>query len=186
MDDNSLNNIILPIQQTAEYDFSHVYPDVSQVTNFPKHNALIVTSTMDIQIHLKPKAVPTNLLHSNHETRYVIIDENFGIVLDDNSGYGFKTAAAAYKAFFYRNRDLSKDAEKEVRKNNAYKWLDENYTFESAMLVEYGIVKSKLQETGIDFTTTYLKKQLKKFNLKIEGFKPYDLYKAFLDRNFED
>lgn len=74
MDDNSNNN--LPIPQTVEYEFKHIYPVFSQISNLSKYSDLIVTPTIDIKIQLKPKAVANNLLHPNCETRYVIIRPN--------------------------------------------------------------------------------------------------------------
>lgn len=140
----------------------------------------------NVNIQLRPKAVPNNQLRPDNEARYIIIDENSGAILDNNNGYGYKTATAAHRAYGYRTRDVSKDAEREQRIMNANNWLDAHQEFNDAMLVEFGLVKSKLRETGIDFNATYLKKQLKKYNLTIEGFKPSDLYKIWLNHNCDD
>lgn len=190
MDNNiSINNresLSSTTKISCDCDFEFAYPAIPETLDCKNIHNLNVQPESNINIQLSPKAVTNNLLHPNYETRYVIIDEKSGIVLDDNYGYGYKTATAAHRAYGYRNRDTSKDADKDLRLLKASNWLDNHQKFNDAMLVEFGIVKSKLHETGIDFNATYLKNQLKKYNLTIEGFLPRDLFKVWLDRNCED
>ena len=42
--------------------------------------------------------------------RYICIDEETGMILDDCKGWGFKTPEAALKSFNFKNRETEKSA----------------------------------------------------------------------------
>lgn len=63
------------------------------------------------------------------ETRYCIVSEKTGEVLDDAQGYGYKTAKKAYAGYAYKNRDKSKDAAKEAKKKEILQWMKEHKSF---------------------------------------------------------
>ena len=76
-----------------------------------------------------------------NEYRFCIFSPETGEILDDAQGYGYRTAQGAYKAYFYKNRDKSKDAEKEAENNRIIKWMREHKYFVRAM----GNVAVKIQ-----------------------------------------
>lgn len=78
------------------------------------------------------KAIKDSSL-SKHDSRYVIVDEETGEVLDDAQGYGYKSAQNAYASWNYKTRDKSKDAEKEAKRKRIKHWMRENKSFVEAM-----------------------------------------------------
>ena len=76
--------------------------------------------------------------------RYIIIDKETGEVLDDAQGYGYKTKRNAYACFGYKNRDKSKDAEKEYKKRCVKRFCKANRSFISLLeQVEFEICVGK-------------------------------------------
>lgn len=61
--------------------------------------------------------------------RYIIIENETGEVLDDAQGYGYKSKRNAYACYGYKNRDKSKDIEKEYKKRNVKKFCKANPSF---------------------------------------------------------
>lgn len=56
------------------------------------------------------------------ETRYIIINEETGEILDDAQGYGYKTAKKAHAAWWYKHRDKEYIA----KENKVYEYLKSN------------------------------------------------------------
>ena len=100
-------------------------------------------------------------LSSNYDKRYVVIDKDTGEVLDDAQGYGYRSVQKAYAAYAYKNRDKSKDAEKQARKRHILKWLKEHKEFDGLMeAVAFDCVKC-----GEPFNAALVKEMLKDNNL---------------------
>lgn len=66
--------------------------------------------------------VKSEVLSSNYDIRYVVVDKDTGEVLDNAQGYGYRTVQAAYKAWAYKTRDRSKDKEKAQRRKEIRSW----------------------------------------------------------------
>jgi len=60
------------------------------------------------------------------DKRYIVVDKETGEVLDDAQGYGYKSQQNAYRAYAYKTRDKSKDAEKEQTKKAVKEWCRKN------------------------------------------------------------
>ena len=100
-------------------------------------------------------------LSSDYDKRYVVIDKDTGEVLDDAQGYGYRSVQKAYAAYAYKNRDKSKDAEKQARKRHILKWLKEHKEFDGLMeAVAFDCVKC-----GEPFSAAVVKGMLKDNNL---------------------
>ena len=100
-------------------------------------------------------------LSSQYDKRYVVIDKDTGEVLDDAQGYGYRSVQKAYAAYAYKNRDKSKDAEKQARKRHILKWLKEHKEFDGLMeAVAFDCVKC-----GEPFSAAVVKEMLKDNNL---------------------
>ena len=67
------------------------------------------------------------------DTRYVIVDEETGDILDDAQGYGYRTKQKAMAAWNYKNRDKSKDAEKAAKEREIAAWMQANKSFVAGM-----------------------------------------------------
>ena len=132
------------------------------------------------------KAVSNMLLATENNQHYEIVNEKTGVVLDDNNGFGYTTAEKAYRAFAYKIRDTSKDVQKEIIKKVILDWLDNHTEFERLMIHEYLMIVPKSSETGIKFNTAYMRKRLKDEGLIVEDFKIGDLFKVWLNKNFEN
>ena len=65
-------------------------------------------------------------LSKHYEPRYVIVDKETGEILDDASGYGYKTGQAAHRGWAYK----SKPKEEKNKMNKQYliimNWMKEN------------------------------------------------------------
>lgn len=81
----------------------------------------------------KVSAVVSQTHSKDWDTRYVIVDDETGEVLDDAQGYGYKSARGAYAAWAYKNRDKSKDKAKAQRYAYIRKWLKEHKEFKETM-----------------------------------------------------
>ena len=57
--------------------------------------------------------VRSETLSSKYESRFVVINEDTGKILDDAQGYGYKTPQKAHAAWAYKTRDKSKDAKRQ-------------------------------------------------------------------------
>ena len=47
--------------------------------------------------------IASPLLSKLCETRYVVVDQNTGKILDDAQGYGYKSEVKAYSSYAYKN-----------------------------------------------------------------------------------
>lgn len=66
---------------------------------------------------------------TEYESRYVVVDQNTGEIVDDAQGYGYKTRPKAYAAYAYKTRDKSKDQEKKKREEYIRKWMKDHRAF---------------------------------------------------------
>ena len=80
------------------------------------------------------KVVLGKELSTYNDNRYVIVDSETNEIIDDAQGYGYKTPRNAHAAYAYKNRDKSKDAEKEAKKRVVLKWCKENKEFVNVLL----------------------------------------------------
>ena len=79
-------------------------------------------------------------------------------MLDDAQGYGYKTKRNAYACFGYKNRDKSKDAEKEYKKRCVKRFCKANRSFISLLeQVEFEICVGKWGPNDV-FNTKLVKK----------------------------
>ena len=61
-----------------------------------------------------------------YNPRYIIINKLTGEIIDDAQGYGYKTKRNAYACYGYKNRDKSKDSEKEYKKRCVRRFCKQN------------------------------------------------------------
>lgn len=60
------------------------------------------------------------------ETRYIVVDEETGEVLDDAQGYGYKSAANAHRGYSYHKKPKKQQNAIKKSKKNAKKWLEKH------------------------------------------------------------
>ena len=94
--------------------------------------------------------------------RYICVDEETGMILDDCKGWGFKTPEAALKSFNFKNRETEKSAI-EAR---ARDFFEKNKTLYKE-LVDY---KNKLESIGEKLSAEDIRNylQLKKIESPVE------------------
>ena len=81
---------------------------------------------------------------SDYSPRYIIIDKDTGEIIDDAQGYGYKTKRKAYACYGFKNRDKSKDAEKEYKKRCVRRFCKANPDFISFLeQIEFEIYVGK-------------------------------------------
>ncbi|MBO6290218.1 MAG: hypothetical protein J6N45_07850 [Alphaproteobacteria bacterium] len=107
---------------------------------------------------------------------YAIADAETGEILDDAQGYGYKTAQNAYRCWYYKHRDKSKDREKRKKESKIKEWLKKHRKDIEEDLQDaqwYGIKDG----TG-DINTAVMKDILKEHNLILpDSFSAFDLLK---------
>ena len=107
---------------------------------------------------------------------YAIADAETGEILDDAQGYGYKTAQNAYRCWYYKHRDKSKDREKRKKESKIKEWLKNHRKDIEEDLQDaqwYGIKDG----TG-DINTAVMKDILKEHNLILpDSFSAFDLLK---------
>lgn len=110
------------------------------------------------------------------DVRFIIIDAETGETLDDAQGYGYKTAQNAYRCWYYKHRDKSKDREKRKKESKIKEWLKNHRKDIEEDLQDaqwYGIKDG----TG-DINTAVMKDILKEHNLILpDSFSAFDLLK---------
>ena len=113
---------------------------------------------------------------------YAIADAETGEILDDAQGYGYKTAPNAYRCWYYKHRDKSKDKEKRKKEYKIKDWLK----------IHRKDIEQDLQDTqwyyikdGIgEINTEVMKNILKEHNLVLpETFTAFDLLKYCKKQN---
>ena len=94
--------------------------------------------------------------------RYICIDEETGMILDDCKGWGFKTPEAAMKSFNYKNRETQK-SEINARARDFFEKNKQLYK----ELTEY---KKSLESIGEKISTDDIRNylQLKKVESPVE------------------
>jgi len=126
-------------------------------------------------------ALEENSLSRNGEKRFVIVDRETGEILDDAQGYGYKTPQKAYAAFYYLNRDKSKDAEKLERKEHIRQWMREHKSFVRAMdQFAFEIAKGSWAPDE-KFDANFVKEMLIKNQLEVD-FTPAELLRVWKSR----
>ena len=96
------------------------------------------------------------------DIRYVVIDKDTGKVLDDAQGYGYKTKQNAYRAWTYKNRDKSKDKEREKMKKIVQKWCNSNKSFCDDILDDMWYA-TKYGDTDEKFGIAYYRNKFEQF-----------------------
>ena len=103
---------------------------------------------------------------SDYSPRYIIIDKETGEVLDDGQGYGYKTKRNAYACYGYKNRDKSKDHEKEYKKRCVKRFCKANREFISLLeRIEFEISVGKCGPEDV-FNTKLVRKIFKDHGYK--------------------
>ncbi|MBL1055214.1 hypothetical protein JEM51_02015 [Ligilactobacillus agilis] len=72
------------------------------------------------------KAIKSDSLSSNYDTRFVIVNTETGEILDDAQGYGYRSAQKAYAAYTYKHRDKSKDKQRKQEEKAIKKWWQDH------------------------------------------------------------
>ena len=129
------------------------------------------------------KVVESVDLSDKYNKRYIVVDAETGVVLDDAQGYGYKTRQKAYAGYGYKTRDKSKDKEKEAKRRHIQKWMKENKDFVRLMdriafeiakgswgpddKFDAKLVKEMLKENDLspDFTAGELLRVWKKYSV---------------------
>ena len=83
-------------------------------------------------IHHK-EVEPYEPSYDTYETRFRIVSEETGEVLDDANGYGYKTIKKAYSAYYYKTMDKNKKKEYLDKKEHIKQWLREHKGFCNAL-----------------------------------------------------
>ena len=128
------------------------------------------------------EVIPSEVLSSEYDRRYIVIDKDSGEVLDDAQGYGYKTARGAHAAWAYKTRDKSKDKAKAQKRKQIQSWMKQHKSFVEAMdtyafeiakgswgaddKFDAKFVKRMLEENGLtpEFTAGELLKVWRKWN----------------------
>lgn len=77
--------------------------------------------------------IKSDILSSQYDIRYVVVDRDTNQILDDAQGYGYKTARGAHAAWAYKTRDKSKDKEKAQKRRHIRAWMKAHKSFVDAM-----------------------------------------------------
>ena len=101
------------------------------------------------------------------ESRYIIIDNHTGEVLDDAQGYGYRTAQNAYRAYAFKQNGL-RESQLEHREDAVDDWMLEHLDF-----VRYTMAVK--EEVGDKFSLSLLTTLLNIGNYKID-FPIFSLY----------
>ena len=112
--------------------------------------------------------VRSESLSSKYESRFVVINEDTGKILDDAQGYGYKTAQKAHAAWAYKTRDKSKDAKKSAHRKHIQKWLKEHNDFCEAMdTYALEIAKGSCGEDA-KFDAKFVKDMLEQSHMEVD------------------
>lgn len=113
---------------------------------------------------------------------YAIADAETGEILDDAQGYGYKTAQNAYRCWYYKHRDKSKDREKRKKESKIKEWLKNHRKDieEDLQDTQWYYIKDGIGEIN----TEVMKNILKEHNLVLpETFTAFDLLKYCKKQN---
>lgn len=125
------------------------------------------------------KVYSVEFINQNNEKRYLIISKETGEVLVDGNGYGYKSREAAYKAYYYLNRDKAKDDERLRGKILAYNYLKNHerlWDYFDNIYFEIRIGRIK----NMSFNKELFKKIMEEAHIN-EGFSYIDLYYAYMN-----
>lgn len=112
--------------------------------------------------------VRSETLSSKYESRFVVINEDTGKILDDAQGYGYKTPQKAHAAWAYKTRDKSKDAKKAAHRKHIQKWLKEHSDFCEAMdTYACEIAKGSWGEDA-KFDAKFVKEMLEQSHMEVD------------------
>lgn len=70
--------------------------------------------------------VESPTLSKPYDTRYVIIEDGTGKVLDDANGYGYKTKQNAHRAWGYKSAPKATKKKREDTKRRVQQWCRDN------------------------------------------------------------
>jgi len=71
--------------------------------------------------------------YNTAETRYYIVSDKTGEILDDAQGYGYKTAQKAYAAYAYKNRSKKQIKALKEKDRHIREWMNEHKEFVALM-----------------------------------------------------
>jgi len=113
----------------------------------------------------KIKAIVASWLSKPYDTRYVIVNQKTGEILDDAQGYGYRTMQKAYAGYGYKTRDKSKDKEKAAKRKHIQKWMKDHKSFVNLMdAYAFDIAKGSMTPND-KFDAKFVKWLLKENNL---------------------
>ena len=99
--------------------------------------------------------------------------------MDNAQGYGYKTKKRAYAAYTYKNRDKSKDEERQAQENIIRQWLKEHRPFVEDMDRVRLEIKRGSYKPGKKFNTSLVREMLRENHLEID-FPASSLLKVYL------
>ena len=120
------------------------------------------------------KVVKSASLSNYSDTRFVVVNAETGEIVDDAQGYGYKTIQGAYKAWAYKTRDRSKEADKKKRRQQIKSFLKEHKGLADAIeMASWDAVHD-----GVDFNSNTVKQILKSMGIETE-FKPSEILRVW-------
>lgn len=106
--------------------------------------------------------------YNTSETRYYIVSDETGEILDDAQGYGYKTAQKAYAAYAYKNRSKEQTKALEEKDRHIREWMREHKGFVGFMdQVAFEIAKGSWGPKD-KFNAKVVKELLENSELKID------------------
>ena len=128
----------------------------------------------------KIKVIQSKVLSKRDDQRFIIIDIETGQILDDAQGYGYKSKKKAYAAYYYKNRDKSKDIEKQKKTEIIKQWCKENKKFMGMLnAIDYDIMLGRC-DPNEKINTKLIKKLLKENECKDIPFSAQELCKVYV------
>ena len=129
------------------------------------------------------KVIESQELSTRYEKRYVVVDKETSEILDDAQGYGYKSVKGAYSAYAYKNRDKSKDKEKQAKQTHIQQWMKKHKGFVEQMNGFAFEIECKHSWGPEDkFDATFVKKMFKDHNLEPD-FTAGELLKVWRKEN---
>ena len=126
-------------------------------------------------------AIEDKTLSKSYDKRFVIIDKDTKEILDDAQGFGYKSAKKAYAAYHYKNRDKSKNLNKQNKELIIRKWMNEHKNFVQSMdSISFEITKGAWGPDA-KFDTAFVSRMLKEYKLQTD-FTAKELLKAWKKR----
>lgn len=123
----------------------------------------------------RPKAISVTM---ESGTRYILVDQETGEVLDDAQGYGYKSIRNAYASWTYSNGTPEKRKEKEERKEQIRSWIKEHMSF-IRLLEQYELeIKRGDWRSKQKFNADLINQTMKEQGIRAD-FTGYEIWKVY-------